>query len=718
MENYYVPNASRQYLRNDDALISGLPKQFVNSMKTLFNILDDTGVGLVPLTEIERRWRDDAVPNLPGVLDCLRSVAPVDGLLSFEVFVWGLRTALSRARKSREKNKFKDSTNTKPTTKQESENDILPPYYYRDIGKGKVPRYNSNTNSDNEGLRSGSYVTQSSRWMERNDVTFGRYPLNAYSGENNFNSHNENRTFKSGHRRSNSGPISTAKVLPSPKRTQWPNSNRDEVRVTKMGYATKFAAETSHTEDEKLKNKLPHINTSLEEIKSDTSADKSFLSLKSDSSICSLEMKKGLKSDDEFSVKITQDSSSEKSFHCSEKSELDRVTANTLFINSDDKNSMNKMKPIGLSGKYIGITGTMQRAKSSACITNGYGSLRRPTTTAQPGGVTSASESCFRVETIDRRKREGSRMSKKTNPFPTQRRQYASAGESGDESHMRISDMISTINSDRKRAASVIPNRKKMQEDDQVLRDGSGRRCNSASPPDRPATKTARNSSSINSPKQSNAEENSPEQDAAENVQKDSAGVTSVGVYATVGRRRGSKKREARRHTVANGIDYNVLKLIQQLEQEKDVLLQGLDALERGRDWFQERISDVQEKQRLLSNNGMKPTRDVTENDATVTQSRIDNLLTKVSEMSKLVQAMNETDSVPLDAGESPDSTKNARVITALREQNHVLTRDVTKKSDKISQLEHEKSVLVQQLFQAKAEAQCVDGQVNTSIFI
>uniref|UniRef100_F6Z5D4 Suppressor APC domain-containing protein n=1 Tax=Ciona intestinalis TaxID=7719 RepID=F6Z5D4_CIOIN len=378
----------------------GLPKQFVNSMKTLFNILDDTGVGLVPLTEIERRWRDDAVPNLPGVLDCLRSVAPVDGLLSFEVFVWGLRTALSRARKT---------------------------------------------------------------------------------------------------------------------------TRRDPIRVYTI------------------------------------------------------------------------------------KSELDRVTANTLFINSDDKNSMNKMKPIGLSGKYIGITGTMQRAKSSACITNGYGSLRRPTTTAQP-------------------------------------------------------------------------------------------------------------------------EENSPEQDAAENVQKDSAGVTSVGVYATVGRRRGSKKREARRHTVANGIDYNVLKLIQQLEQEKDVLLQGLDALERGRDWFQERISDVQEKQRLLSNNGMKPTRDVTENDATVTQSRIDNLLTKVSEMSKLVQALYSLLCLvisiigflfqPLDAGESPDSTKNARVITALREQNHVLTRDVTKKSDKISQLEHEKSVLVQQLFQAKAEAQCVDGQVNTSIFI
>uniref|UniRef100_H2YCD1 Suppressor APC domain-containing protein n=1 Tax=Ciona savignyi TaxID=51511 RepID=H2YCD1_CIOSA len=365
------------------APVSGLPKQFVNSMKTLFNILDDNGIGLVPLTEIERRWRDDAVPNLPGVLDCLRSVAPPDGLLSFETFVWGLRTALSRARH--------DKVN--------------------------------------------------------------------------------------------------------PKRAPWPTSSRDEVRVTKMGYATKFSAVSSATEETQV-NK---INQSLEEIKSDSSADKSFLSLKSDLSICSLDPKKSSKSEDETS--------------------------------------------------------------------------------------------------------------------------------------------------------SGIP----------------------------------------------------------------------AGGYATVGRRRhgGSKKREPRRHTVTNGIDYNVLKLIKQLEQEKDVLLQGLETLNRGRQWFQDRICDVQEKQRLLSNNGLKPTSDVTENDATATQARIDGLLTKVSDMTKFVQSMSDDNTETCnDYDDGHMTDKQSRVVTALREQNHILTQDVTQKSDKIVQLEHEKSVLVQQLFQAKAEAQCVDGQVNTSIFI
>uniref|UniRef100_H2YCD0 Suppressor APC domain-containing protein n=1 Tax=Ciona savignyi TaxID=51511 RepID=H2YCD0_CIOSA len=380
------------------APVSGLPKQFVNSMKTLFNILDDNGIGLVPLTEIERRWRDDAVPNLPGVLDCLRSVAPPDGLLSFETFVWGLRTALSRARHDK-------------------------------------------------------------------------------------------------------------------------------------------------------------------------------------------------------------DSGSEKSFQCvSEKSDLDRITANTLFINSDDKRSMNKMKPIGLSGKYIGITGTLQRAKSSACIPNHYGIINCPCDNA----------SC-------------------------------------------VSHLLAELK------GSGIP----------------------------------------------------------------------AGGYATVGRRRhgGSKKREPRRHTVTNGIDYNVLKLIKQLEQEKDVLLQGLETLNRGRQWFQDRICDVQEKQRLLSNNGLKPTSDVTENDATATQARIDGLLTKVSDMTKFVQSMSDDNTetrvvlliflnfITAKRPRIKFPIQQSRVVTALREQNHILTQDVTQKSDKIVQLEHEKSVLVQQLFQAKAEAQCVDGQVNTSIF-
>ena len=39
---------------------------------------------------------------------------------------------------------------------------------------------------------------------------------------------------------------------------------------------------------------------------------------------------------------------------------------------------------------------------------------------------------------------------------------------------------------------------------------------------------------------------------------------------------------------------------MKQLEQERDVLIQGLEAVDRARDWYQKQISDVKEKQRLV----------------------------------------------------------------------------------------------------------------------
>lgn len=77
---------------------SGLPFEFVKSMRTLFDMMDDTSSGRVAFSEIERRWRDDAVPNLPGVLEALRIVAPNEQLLTFEDFVNGLSLALRRVR--------------------------------------------------------------------------------------------------------------------------------------------------------------------------------------------------------------------------------------------------------------------------------------------------------------------------------------------------------------------------------------------------------------------------------------------------------------------------------------------------------------------------------------------------------------------------------------------------------------------------------------------
>uniref|UniRef100_A0A8C4SSX1 Suppressor APC domain containing 2 n=1 Tax=Erpetoichthys calabaricus TaxID=27687 RepID=A0A8C4SSX1_ERPCA len=73
----------------------GLPKAFLQSMRTLFDILDDRRRGYVHISEIESRWQGTDTRELPrGVLECLRRVAPAHGCLSFERFVAGLRSSL------------------------------------------------------------------------------------------------------------------------------------------------------------------------------------------------------------------------------------------------------------------------------------------------------------------------------------------------------------------------------------------------------------------------------------------------------------------------------------------------------------------------------------------------------------------------------------------------------------------------------------------------
>ncbi|XP_074873775.1 suppressor APC domain-containing protein 1 isoform X2 [Carettochelys insculpta] len=81
-----------------------LPRPFIRSLRTLFDILEETGGGAVHLSDIESRWGrggpglgppGDPLP--PGVLPALRHVAgPSGGYLTFPRLVAGLRMALLR----------------------------------------------------------------------------------------------------------------------------------------------------------------------------------------------------------------------------------------------------------------------------------------------------------------------------------------------------------------------------------------------------------------------------------------------------------------------------------------------------------------------------------------------------------------------------------------------------------------------------------------------
>ncbi|KAK3527192.1 hypothetical protein QTP86_014609 [Hemibagrus guttatus] len=73
----------------------GLPKAFLHSLRTLFDILDDGKRGFVHISEIETRWQGAEAQGLPGgVLESLRRVTPPHGCLTFERFVAGLRYSI------------------------------------------------------------------------------------------------------------------------------------------------------------------------------------------------------------------------------------------------------------------------------------------------------------------------------------------------------------------------------------------------------------------------------------------------------------------------------------------------------------------------------------------------------------------------------------------------------------------------------------------------
>ena len=124
--------------------MDALPKQFLSSLRILFDILDENRTGLIRLQDIESRWSDDGVRGLPpGVVDGLRKVTPPNGLLSFDRFVAGLKLVLVKRR---------DSTSTdtrKPLASKE--NQFIPSYSSDKVSQTqRVQAYSQSTEPNHQ----------------------------------------------------------------------------------------------------------------------------------------------------------------------------------------------------------------------------------------------------------------------------------------------------------------------------------------------------------------------------------------------------------------------------------------------------------------------------------------------------------------------------------------------------------------------------------------
>uniref|UniRef100_A0A8C5JMM2 Suppressor APC domain containing 2 n=1 Tax=Junco hyemalis TaxID=40217 RepID=A0A8C5JMM2_JUNHY len=171
-------------------------------------------------------------------------------------------------------------------------------------------------------------------------------------------------------------------------------------------------------------------------------------------------------------------------------------------------------------------------------------------------------------------------------------------------------------------------------------------------------------------------------------------------------RRHQRGRAEHRRHTITNGVDFSMLKYMKELEQEKDFLLQGLELIDRAREWYHQHIQLMQEHQRFLGKR--RTSADFPEGG----QSHLGHLVPKLQEVNRCLGDLLSTASKAANPSSalsrlvpvtSPASTGSQQAINILKEQNRLLTKEVTDKSERITQLEQEKSALIKQLFEARA---------------
>nr|XP_020744179.1 suppressor APC domain-containing protein 2 [Odocoileus virginianus texanus] len=177
---------------------------------------------------------------------------------------------------------------------------------------------------------------------------------------------------------------------------------------------------------------------------------------------------------------------------------------------------------------------------------------------------------------------------------------------------------------------------------------------------------------------------------------------------------------ERRRHTITNGVDCDLLKQMRELQQEQEVLLQGLEMMARGREWYQQQLQRLQERQRRLGQS--RATSDL---GAEGSPRLLGQLLPKVQEVARCLgelltaacaaRALPSSSSGP-QGPESPSAPDwQQQTILMLKEQNRLLTQEVTDKSERITQLEQEKSALIKQLFEARALSQQDAGPLDST---
>ncbi|XP_067865285.1 suppressor APC domain-containing protein 2-like isoform X2 [Heterodontus francisci] len=163
---------------------------------------------------------------------------------------------------------------------------------------------------------------------------------------------------------------------------------------------------------------------------------------------------------------------------------------------------------------------------------------------------------------------------------------------------------------------------------------------------------------------------------------------------------------------------------MKELEQQRDALWHGLEMVERARDWYHQEIHGVHQRLRHSSKSlGDNDTASKSvPNRASLLQDKIQHinycLCDFISCAERILLPHHRTEQ--LDAqhlSRGKDRRFQQQTVDALKQQNYLLTKEVSKKSQWIMQLEQEKAVLIKQLLDAQFQSHA-QSSWNNSIFV
>uniref|UniRef100_UPI00398E6E9F suppressor APC domain-containing protein 2-like n=1 Tax=Pristiophorus japonicus TaxID=55135 RepID=UPI00398E6E9F len=169
------------------------------------------------------------------------------------------------------------------------------------------------------------------------------------------------------------------------------------------------------------------------------------------------------------------------------------------------------------------------------------------------------------------------------------------------------------------------------------------------------------------------------------------------------------------------------LKRMKELEQRRDALWHGLEMVERARHWYHQEIHGVDQRQRhggegSADNVGMDYASKFHPDRASLLLDKIQHVNYCLCDFISCAERMLlphhcATQPAAQHLPRGKDGRSQQQTLEALKRQNRLLTKEVSKRSQWITQLEQEKAVLIKQLLEAQFQSHA-QSSWNSSILV